>query len=82
MIIGRDMVVKLVLTTNFKRQAIQWDGATVLMKEPRGLIVKPDLNKRKICEVVMQTSETASMREAIERLVKIFDSTYAKAYHK
>ena len=31
-------------------------------------------------EVVMQTVEPASTWEATERMVKILDSTYAKAY--
>ena len=30
----------------------------------------------------MQTTESVSTREATERLLKIFDSTYAKAYLK
>ena len=32
MIIGRDLMVQLVLTDDFKRQVVQWDGATVPMK--------------------------------------------------
>ena len=28
MIIGRDLMVQIVLTTDFKRQVLQWDGAT------------------------------------------------------
>ena len=32
MIIGRDLMVQLVLTADFKHQILQWDGATVLMK--------------------------------------------------
>ena len=33
MIIGRDLMVQLGLTSNFKRQILQWYGATVNMKE-------------------------------------------------
>ena len=32
MIIGRDLMVQLGLTANFKRQVLQWYGATVHMK--------------------------------------------------
>ena len=38
MIIGRDLMVQLVLTEDLKRQVIQWDGATVHMKEPSILL--------------------------------------------
>ena len=46
-IIGCDLMVKLGLTENFKRQLLQWDGATVPMNEPRSLLWKSD-NTRKI----------------------------------
>ena len=35
MIIGRDLMVQLGLAADFKRQAFQWDGTTVHMKESR-----------------------------------------------
>ena len=38
MIIGRDLMVQLGLTEDFQRQVIQWDGATVHMKEPSILL--------------------------------------------
>ena len=38
-----------------------------------------DLTKREMREVVIQTEEQASTWEATERMVNIFDSTYAKA---
>ena len=41
-IIGRDMMVQLVLVAYFKHQVLQWDGAAVPMKEPSGLLLKPD----------------------------------------
>ena len=34
MIIGRDLMVHLGRTADFKRQVLHWDGATVNMKEP------------------------------------------------
>ena len=79
MIIGRDLMVQLGLTADFKCQVLQWDCDTVHMKEPSGLLVKSDLTKRDMREVVMHTTEPASTREATEGMVKILDSTYVKA---
>ena len=78
-IISRDLMVQLVLTAEFKRQVLQWDGATVHMKEPTGLLEQSNLNNSEMCEAVMQTAEPASTREANEIMVKILDRTYAKA---
>ena len=55
MIIYCDLMVQLGLTYDFKRQVLQWYRATVHMKEPSGLLVKSDLNKRDMRKVVMQT---------------------------
>ena len=71
MIIGRELMVQLGLTVNFKHQFLQWDGATLHMKEPRGLIGKSNLNKRDMRKLVMQTTEISSTREATERMVKM-----------
>ena len=59
-IVGSDLMVRLGLATNLKCQVLQWDDATVYMKEPRNLLGKSDLPKREISEVVMQTAELAS----------------------
>ena len=40
MIIGLDLMVQLRPTAKFKCQVLQWDGATVPMKEPSALIGK------------------------------------------
>ena len=48
------------------------------MKEPSGLLGKPYLNKNEMREVVIQTAETDSTREATESFVKILDIIYAK----
>ena len=48
MIIGRDLLVQLVLTADFKCKVLQWDGATVHMKEPSGRLGKSDLAKREM----------------------------------
>ena len=42
MIIGRDMMVQLGLTANFKRQVLQWDGTTINMNEFINLLGKSD----------------------------------------
>ena len=79
MIIGRDLMVQIGLTADFKRQVLQWGGATVNMKEPRNLLGQFYLTKREMREVIMQTPELASTRDATERMVKILDSIYAKS---
>ena len=53
-IIGRDPMVQLGPTDNFKLQVLQWGGATVHMKETRSLLGKSDLTKHNMREVVMQ----------------------------
>ena len=79
MIIGRDLMVQIVLTADFKRQVLQLDGATVRMKEPSGLLGKSDITKRQMRQGIMQTAEPDSTREATEQMPKILNSTYAKA---
>ena len=56
MIIVRDLMVQIGLTFNFNCQVLQWDGATVHMKEPRNFLGKSDITKREMREVVMQTA--------------------------
>ena len=64
-------MVQLRLKADFKHQVLQWDGATVHMKEPSILLGKSDLTKHKICGMVVHTLEPASIREATEQMVKI-----------
>ena len=64
-------MVQLDLMANFKRQVHQWDGAILNMKKPRYLLGKSDLNRREMREVVMQTAEPDSTKEATELMVKI-----------
>ena len=78
MIIVCDLMIQLGLTAIFKRQLLQWDGATLHMKEPSSLIEQSDLTRREMHWVVMQTVEPASTREATEQMVKTLDCTYAK----
>ena len=49
------------------------------MKEIRGLIGQTYQTSHDMHEVVMQTAEPVSTRDATERLVKILDITYVKA---
>ena len=49
------------------------------MKEPISFLGKYDSTKREMRKVVMQTAEPDSTREATGLMVKIFNSTYAKA---
>ena len=82
MIICRDLMVQLGLTTDFKRQFLKQDGNTVHMKEPSSLLGQSYLTKSDIRKVVMQTAELSSTQEDNERMVKIIDITYTKAYLK
>ena len=82
MIKGSDLMVQLGLTSNFKRQILQWDGTALHMKEPSGLLGKSNVNKREMHEVVLQTAEPASIIEATEIMVKILNSNYSKSYLK
>ena len=79
MIICRDLIVQLGLTADYKGQVLQWDGATINMKELSGLLGQSVLTKHEIREVVMQNSGPASTQEATEKMVKIIDSTFAEA---
>ena len=72
-------MVQLGFTADFKPQALQWDDATVHMKEPSSLLGKLDLTKREMRKVVMQTAEPASKQEDTAQMVKILNITYAKA---
>ena len=78
-IIGHELMAQLGLRANFECQVLQWDVATVHMKESSGLLGKSDLNKSKMREVLMKTADPASTIEATERMVKNLNSTYAKA---
>ena len=78
-IIGSDLMVQLFLLNDFERQVIQWHFITVSMKEPIGLLGKSCLTSHEMCEVVVQTKETAFKREATERVVKILYNTYENA---
>ena len=79
MIIFCDLMVLLGLLADLKRQFLQWYGVTVPMKEPNSLLGGSDLTSREMHEVVMQTEEPTSTREANDKLLKILYSAYEKA---
>ena len=66
MIIGRDLVVQLGPTTDFKHQVLKWDDTTVHRKEPISLIGKSVLNKCEMRKVVIQNAEPASTIRSTE----------------
>ena len=72
-------MVQLVLMSDLNHQFPQWDSVTVPVKEPNGMQWKSDLTSRNMRMVVMKTTEPDFTREATEILLKILDSTYAKA---
>ena len=65
-IIGRGLMVQIDLKADFKRQILQWYGATAHMKEPRNLLGQSGLTRREMREVVMQNAEPSFKREATE----------------
>ena len=79
MIIGRDLMVKLCLTADFKHEVPQLDGVTVPIKEPIGILGKTYLTSREMHQVLMQTAEPVSKIEDNERLVKILNNNYEKS---
>ena len=78
MIIGHDLMAQLGLSDGFKRQVLEWDDATVTMKEPSGLIGQTYLTSYDMREVVMQKEDPVSTREVSERMVENLESNYAK----
>ena len=62
MIIWCDTMLHLGILEDLKIQSVQWDGATVLMKETRGLIRQTYLTSSEMREVVLQTAEPVSNR--------------------
>ena len=48
MIIGHDLMVKLVLKADFGHQVLEWYYTFVPMKYPGNFLVKPELTKREM----------------------------------
>ena len=53
---GRDLMVHMVITTDCKRQVIQWYGVAEPKKYPSGLLLQQDSTIREIREVFIHTS--------------------------
>ena len=64
------MMVHPDLMADFKRQVLQWDGAAVLIKDPRSFLGQKTLKRHKMHQVVIYTEEPPSTREDIEMMVK------------
>ena len=57
---------------------LEWYDDAVPIKYPGKFTGEPNLTKTDIREVLVQTSDPASTKEAPERTVKIFYSTHEK----
>ena len=62
MIIVCDLMVQLGLLTDFKHRVLKWDGVTVPMKEPSGILGQIDLTSCDMQDLVIQTSEPVYAR--------------------
>ena len=79
MIIGRDLMVKLGLITDYERKVLMWDGVSVPMRSVYHTDSKPTFSRAEIKQIMTQTAEPIATREATERIVRILDSKYEKA---
>ena len=70
MIIGHDLIVKIVLADYFKRDVLECDDAVVTTKESGIFIRKNNHTKFEIQEVVMQTSNIFPVRESIIDIIE------------
>ena len=82
MMIGCELVVKLVIPDKYKFRVIQWNCVTVPIKEPSDIICQIDITSRDMIEVLMQTPEPFSTRKSNKRLAKVLNGAYAKSYLK
>ena len=65
-----DLMVQLGLKAEFGRLLLEWENTSIPMKEPGNLLGQLDLTKRKMQEVVINTAEPDSTREANAMVVK------------
>ena len=79
MIIGRDLMTKLGLITDYKRKVLTWDDISVPMRSAYHTDSKPTFSRAEIRQIMTQTAEPIATQEATERIVKILDSKYEKA---
>lgn len=62
MIIGQDLIVKLVLKIYFKKKVLSWDDNIVPTKDQGKFLDQTDLTKCEIQKVIMQTVEGTSTK--------------------
>ena len=80
MIIDHDLMVHLGLMADFKRQVLQWDGATVLnMEEPNSLIEQSFQLSARCAGWLFRLHNQLTHERLLNKGLKILDSTYAKA---
>ena len=75
---GCEFMVKLDIIANFKHRVLEWDDTVVNMKYQGNLLVKPNVTKREMQEVVMQGAEPVLNRKDSDIGVKIIYSTYER----
>ena len=78
MIMGRDIMSRLILLANFKWNTLERSGTVVLMKDTGLSTVKYNFAKIKMREVVIHTTET----EYNECVINILKGKYKKSYLK
>ena len=78
MIIGRDLMVKLGLITDYKRKVLIWDEVSVPMRSVYHTDSKPTFSRAEIKQIMTQTAEPIATQEATERIVRILNSKYEK----
>ena len=61
-------MLQLCLLTDFKSQVLQWDVASVPMKEPLGQLGQRDQNSCEMREVEMQTTKKVSQEKIMRSL--------------
>jgi hypothetical protein len=79
MIIGRDLMCKLGLITDFKNNTLIWEDTSIPMRTSQEETGNPQFRKHELKEIIKQTAEPLATQQATERAVKILDSTYEKA---
>ena len=79
MIIGRDLMCKLGLITDFKNNTLIWEDTSRPMRTSQEETGNPQFRKHELKEIIKQTAEPIATQQATEGAVKILDSTYEKA---
>ena len=78
MIIVCELMEQIFLKASFGSQILEWGKTEITTKYPDNFLVQPDLTKCYMGNMVIDNSEPYSTRQTTERVVKIFNSTYAR----